>query len=143
MIELHGWITIREHYKQYEAEEENIDIIVNYIKKELDKQLNKQLWFKPQIKVLNGEYYMEFALFANHKNSELEEVFQLYKIVGQAAKGSYGLLYLHDDEANSGRQNEFQVFVLAKGEVKQCNDPFLSPFIPIVEEEWIYSKAAK
>lgn len=133
MIELHGWITIREHYEAIETEEENIDIVVSYIKEEL----NKQLWFHPQIKVLNGEYYMEFTLFANHKNSELEEVFQLYNIIGQAAKGSYGLIYLHDDEDNGGKENEFQVFVLAKGKVKQCKDSFLSPFIPLVEDEWI------
>ncbi|MDE7423337.1 MAG: immunity 7 family protein [Lachnospiraceae bacterium] len=134
MIELHGWITIREHYQATETEEENIHIVVSHIKEEL----NKQLWFHPQIKVLNGEYYMEFTLFANHKNCEVGEIFQLYKTIGQVAKGSYGLIYLHDDEDNSGRQNEFQVFVLAKGEVKQCNDPFLSPFIPVVEDEWIY-----
>lgn len=52
-------------------------------------ELNKQLWFKPQIKVLNGEHYMEFTLFANHKNIEIKEVLQLYKTIGQVAKGSY------------------------------------------------------
>lgn len=132
MIELHGWVTIRETYKAVDYEEDNIHNVINHIKKEIDKLC----WFKPQIKVLNGEYYIEFTLFANHQNSQTKDIFQLYKMIGKTAEGSYGLIYLHDDEDNSGKENQFQVFVLARGIVKQSNDPFLSPIIPTLEDEW-------
>ena len=50
------------------------------------------------------------------------------------APGSYGLLYLHDDEDTNGFHNAFQVFVLSKGNFILCKDPFLSPYIPRVED---------
>ena len=35
-------------------------------------------------------------------------MFELYKKIGKMAEGSYGLIYLYDDE-DEGKENEFQV----------------------------------
>lgn len=128
MIELHGWITIKETYK-VTFEENNENIIIDKIKREI-KNLS---WFKPQIKALNGEWFLEFTIFANRKNMETDEVFKLYTRIGELAEGSYGLIYLYDDE-DTGRVNQFQVFSLSKGSVKEFSDFYLSPIVPTIED---------
>ena len=128
MIELHGWVTIRETYKVI-FEEDNDNIFIDKIKKEIENLS----WFKPQIKALNGEWFLEFTIFANRKNPETEEVFQLYNRIGELAEGSYGLIYLYDDEAE-GKENQFQVFSLSKGSIKEFSDSYLSPVIPTIED---------
>lgn len=126
MIELHGWVTIRKTYK-VTFEEDYDNIFIDKIKKEIENLL----WFKPQIKALNGEWFLEFTIFANRKNPETEEVFQLYNRIGELAEGSYGLIYLYDDEAE-GKENQFQVFSLSKGSIKEFSDSYLSPVIPTI-----------
>ena len=128
MLELHGWVTIRETYK-VDAEDHE-DIVIGKIKNEIDRLS----WFKPQIKALNGEWFMEFTIYANRPNGQTQEVFQLYEKIGELAEGSYGLIYLHDDE-DKGKWNEFQVYALSRGLVKEFRDTFLSPFIPIIEDK--------
>ena len=44
------------------------------------------------------------------------------------------MFYMHDDEDRTGMENEFQVFVIARGKIRREKDPFLSPFIPAVED---------
>ncbi|MDE7204431.1 MAG: immunity 7 family protein [Lachnospiraceae bacterium] len=131
MIELHGWVTIRETYKVTFDEEEHIEIIVQKIRDEIDKLH----WFKPIIKVMNGEWFLEFSLFSNRKDSRSREIFELYKRIGEIALGSYGLIYLYDDEDMEGKENLFQVFSLARGIVEEREDSFLSPVIPTIEDK--------
>ena len=128
MIELHGWVTIRETYKVI-AEEDNEDVIIDKIKSEI----NNLEWFKPRLKALNGEWFIEFTLFANRHNAQTEEVFKFYTRIGELAEGSYGLIYLYDDETE-GRENQFQVFVLSRGSVKEFSDFYLSPIVPTIED---------
>ena len=85
------------------------------------------------IAIYNGERFLEFTIFANRKNPQTEEVFKLYTRIGELAKGSYGLIYLYDDEAE-GRENRFQFFSLSKGSVKEFSDSYLSPVVPTIED---------
>ena len=41
--------------------------------------------------------------------------------------------YLYDDETE-GRENQFQVFVLSRGSVKEFSDFYLSPIVPTIED---------
>ena len=74
MIELHGWITIRETYKSF-FEEEQIDSVI----KKIQEEINKMSWFKPKIEVKNGEYFMQFSSFFNRINPEISEIFEVFK----------------------------------------------------------------
>jgi hypothetical protein len=67
------------------------------------------------------------------RNHRFEPVIDLFRWVAESLPLSFGLLYVHDDE-QQGRGNEFRVWRLAKGELKENDDPFLSPVIPTVEE---------
>ncbi|KRF32213.1 hypothetical protein ASG93_04815 [Paenibacillus sp. Soil787] len=53
--------------------------------------------------------------------------------------GSYGLLYVHNDEDFKGEDdnsNNFIVWKLARGKLTQEKDNYLSPYIPVVEDEY-------
>jgi hypothetical protein len=129
MYEFHGWATIRETYSN---SEENIEEVVKKIKKFIEG-LN---WNSGLIdlRAINGEYQLSISGMTNHRGKDAEDVFKLFNFVSGAAKGSYGILYVRDDEDKNGYENEFQVFVLAKGKISQKEDLFLSPCIPVVEE---------
>jgi hypothetical protein len=130
MIELHGWLTIQATYEDV-CWSDDLDRMVV---KKLQEEIQKLEYFKPEIKAQNGNYFMEFSIYANRMNKEVLEAFELYKKIGEMAEGSYGLIYLYDDEAVAGKENMFQVFVLARGEVKIERDAYLSPIIPIIAD---------
>lgn len=131
MVKLHGWITVRETYESFFEEEDNIHLVVAEIRETIDRLS----YFKPEVKAQNGEVFIEFTRFCNRINPEVLEVFEFCKQVGQSAKGSYGLVYLYDDEDPNGKENRFQVFSLTRGGLKEHNDPFLSPIIPTIEDK--------
>ncbi|WP_410611889.1 Imm7 family immunity protein [Amycolatopsis sp. lyj-109] len=63
----------------------------------------------------------------------LDEIRTLVAKVGRLAPGSYGLLYVHDDEHPEHRLS-FRVFRLARGRVTEHADHLLSPVIPTLED---------
>ena len=82
----------------------------------------------------NGLVYLSAHGLRNHR---YEPVIELFRWMAAELPGSYGLLYVHDDE--DGRRgsefgNEFRVWRLARGRCEEMADPFLSPYIPTVEE---------
>jgi hypothetical protein len=63
---------------------------------------------------------MWFAGCPNHRH---DCVFGLSPWLSQRAPGSYGLLYVWDDESR-GYENEFRVWRLVRGRVEEMSDPF-------------------
>ena len=84
---------------------------------------------------MNGEWFLQFSLYSNRKDSRSQEIFGLYRSIGEIAPGSYGLIYLYDDEDREGRENQFQVYMLARGCVEEREDLYLSPVIPVIEDQ--------
>jgi hypothetical protein len=132
MYEFHGWATIRNNYSSLEGDEDNIDFIVKELKKCIEK-LQMLNWIF-DIKVFNGNHHLIVSGFTNHSYPASEQVFGVYNLIGQIAPASYGMLYIHDDEDKRGFENDFRVHVLSKGIIVEKADPFLSPFIPTVED---------
>ncbi|GFI09586.1 hypothetical protein IMSAGC007_02049 [Lachnospiraceae bacterium] len=131
MVELHGWITFRETYKVFIEEEAHIDLLIRKIQEEI----NNLSWFKPKIEAQNGDWFIQFSIYANRINPQILEVFELCRKIGKIAEGSYGLIYLYDDEDTNGNENAFQVFSLARGELTNKKDFYLSPVIPTIEDK--------
>ena len=127
MVEIHGWITIRETYEV--TDEENFEMILKQVKVELEK-LN---YCDPQIKWINGECFIEFLSCTNHMSLDVKELLSFFGIVGKVAKGSYGLLYIHNDE-DEDNYNSFMVYRLARGKVEIYQDDLLSPIVPTIED---------
>lgn len=130
MVELHGWITLRETYKA--VDEDNIEEIIKRIQEEIDKIEYPKL----QIRAINGEFFIDFSLYTNHLSGGVKDLIAFFETVGKIAEGSYGLLYLLNDE-DKENCNHFVVHRLARGKVEIYRDKLLSPMIPTVEDEWI------
>lgn len=126
MVELHSWITIRETYEICDNDSDD------FIKK-INKRIQRLKYIEIPVKVMNGEYYIEFTLFTNHFSEDIKEFIDFFANIGKIAKGSYGLLYIHDDE-DAVHNNEFQIWKLTRGEIRKCTDRMLSPFVPTIED---------
>ncbi|GIO83997.1 hypothetical protein J25TS5_09290 [Paenibacillus faecis] len=84
------------------------------------------------IKRYNGQDSILISGLHNHKSSYVVEIF---KWIAEHTVGSYGLLYTRDDE-DPVDENRFVVWKLARGELRKETDPFLSPCIPKIEDEF-------
>lgn len=62
-------------------------------------------------------------------------IIELFKTLASSFPLSYGLLHVRDQESANG--NEFQVFRIARGLVQAFADPFLSPCVPVIEDEYL------
>lgn len=127
MVEIHGWMTLRETYKV--TDEENFDRVL----KQVNEEIGKLKFFKPPIKSMNGECFIEFSSYTNHMSNDVKEMLFFFEIVSKIAKGSYGLLYIYNDE-DANYYNNFVVYKLARGKVEMYKDRLLSPVIPTIED---------
>ena len=93
-------------------------------------------WFSLEIHVSRGLNWAGpcFTIMGcfNHRR---EEVIDLFRWVAENGPGSYGLLYVQDDEdPREAYENAFRVWRLARGTLTEHEDPFLSPRIPVIED---------
>jgi hypothetical protein len=130
MFEYHGWITLRSTADAVDDEPllrlEEIQNLVNELAGHGLMDLRQ----------INGGYYVHLGGFPNHHGTQGSEVIDLFAKVGYLAPGSYGLLYVHDDE-DPEHELKFRVFRLVRGTVTEHADQLLSPVIPTLEDEWI------
>ncbi len=127
MVEMHGWITIRDTF--HATDEDNTSAIVDRINKELEKLK----YYTSSVKWMNGSGYLQYSLYTNHWSDDCKEILNIYDLVSNKAVGSYGLLYVYDDEAEK-EGDSFVVYKLARGKVERIVDTLLSPFIPTIED---------
>lgn len=132
MYEFHGWATIRETPSL--VDEENLDRVIESVESFI-KKLNWTSGGVLDVRPVNGEYHLSVSGFTNHKGKDAEDVLSLYQFLAKNAHGSYGILFVRDDEDRNGNDNRFQILVLARGILKEREDPFLSPYVPRVEDE--------
>jgi len=126
MVELHGWVTIRD--TPYDVDEDRTDTVAARIQDHMSRIQSSSLVLG--MRVLNANYMMWIAGCMNHRTSELDQVLDLMRFIASVGPGSYGLLYIWDDEAT---ENEFRVYRLARGILTEHSDTLLSPCIPTIE----------
>ena len=129
MFEYHGWVTLRET-AGLDDDDTALDEAVQSVRR-LVEELDSP--YLADLRWMNGVPFLHLAGFANRRGPAGDEVIGLLTDVGRAAPGSYGLLYVHDDEDPEHR-NGFRVFRLVRGKVSEHADPFLSPYVPTVED---------
>ncbi|WP_370936647.1 Imm7 family immunity protein [Amycolatopsis sp. cg13] len=128
MFEYHGWISLR---STAEAVDDEPPLRLDEIQALVDDLAGYALI---DLQPMNGRYYIHLGGHPNHRGQQGAEVIDLFAKVGRLAPGSYGLLYVHDDE-HPEHQLSFRVFRLVRGEVTEHADHLLSPVIPILEDE--------
>lgn len=126
MFEYHGWATLRADTQDGEIAHDCLEL------EDLRKRLNAlqgQGHYPSDIRISNGQLHLTLSGFPNHRN---DAIIAFFRQIGATFPGSYGLLYIMDDE--SKHYNAFRVHRLARGKLEELEDPFLSPFIPTVED---------
>jgi hypothetical protein len=136
MFEFHGWATIRFTPENRDRDDEEAlqEAAVNAVRAYIeqmgwDKVINVEL----QLRIMNGKAMLWTAGFKNRPAPLGQEPIALFRHIAQVAPSSYGLLYTYDDE-DVDHQNVFRVYLLARGSLTERSDPFLSPFVPTVED---------
>jgi hypothetical protein len=84
------------------------------------------------VRVVNASWHVWLAGNPNHRHPQ---VLRLFPYIARHAPGSYGLLYVWDDE-DAVHENAFRVFRLARGRVDEVADPHLSPCEPTIVDPW-------
>ena len=133
MLELHGWVVIRD---TPDYEDKLMKEIIEKIVRELRTyDLDEEHMI---LKVMNGEYFININAVSNRETQEISDIKRIFEYIGRISTGSYGIMYLRNDEDINGKNNEFEVYILSRGNVRIEQDNFLSPCVPIIEDliEW-------
>lgn len=129
MIELHGWLSIIETYKDEDLisqlEIENINNTVKDIILKSDCGI--------ELQYMNGSPYINTLFCSNHRTAQVNQIIETYKRISQTATGSYGMIYFRDDE-DAVYYNAFQVYVFKRGRCVFKTDTDFSPCIPTIED---------
>lgn len=134
MIEIHGWATIRESYTEEGEDDERLAKIIAELTVKLENYPARYDNMNIDCLTLNGSHHLTVTANTNHKDGRWHFVHDLFKWLSEQAPGSYGILTCHDDEDQNGLENEFQIFLLKKGNFVRSKDALLSPYFPTVEE---------
>ena len=131
MISINGWICIRESFNEEGEDENKFDSIIQKIESEISNNLVYENEYY-DLKSINGETYLTLTIGHNHR---VEHPFGFIKWIAEIAIGSFGIIYVFDDEdIDRKNNNSFKVWRIKKGIVEELDDPFLSPIIPQIEE---------
>ena len=134
MFEYHGWIKIRASaaYPEDGAFDEELSNEAEAEIRSLVEDLSGYALMRQDY--FNVAQYIHMAGHPNHRGAHGRLIIDLFTQVGQIAPGSYGLLYVYDDEDQDGWNNEYQVFRMVRGQVTRERDPFLSPVVGYLED---------
>ncbi|MGQ4615167.1 Imm7 family immunity protein [Nocardia sp. R7R-8] len=132
MFEYHGWTTVQhsagdESGAQFEGAYRATEEIVRCLRSGQGMV---------DTRIVNGSAQLHLAGLLNHCGTEGKEIIDSFRKIGTVAPGSYGVMYIWDDEDRSGLINEFQVMVMKRGQVTVVRDTHLSPCVPAIEDEF-------
>ena len=133
MVEIHGWITLL--YSDYHEEDDKQNNFVyqfkQFILQHCEWVLDEQVG---QLINRNGMQCFTLNVQHNHAGTPFYPL-EIFTWAAKNSTGSYGMLYVHDNE-DEKFENEFQVFVLKRGQLTKVKDPFLSPYLEEVAKEY-------
>ena len=128
MLEYHGWLTILEA----DTLEDESQALEQRVRDSIDPAVLTGGWIR--IGWSNGQLMLSAAGAANHAEPDLPDVVGMFSRIAAMAEQPYGLLYVWDDEDEGGLENEFQVYVAARGSLRKQRDRYLSPCQPTIED---------
>jgi hypothetical protein len=87
--------------------------------------------------ILSVNYSLVFQCSgsANHRGEDHKSLLAVLRHIATELPGSYGLVYWCDDEEpGRDRFDGYRVIVVARGQLHDRFDPFLSPIAPHIED---------
>jgi hypothetical protein len=107
-----------------------LDDIIKRIKKRILELEGTNEFY--DLRQLNGAYHLTIMADHNHRD---EKIIDFFRWIADISVGSFGLLYVLDDEdIKRNNENKFKVWRMKKGQIDELDDPFLSPCNPTIEE---------
>jgi hypothetical protein len=110
MYECHGWVTVIDSPG---GDAEVFERLARRVELRIE-EIGSENPFAA-LHVLNGCYRVQIDGYSNHRNSGAEALEEMFDWIPTIAPGSYGLLFIWDDENVDGYTNEFQVLAMARG----------------------------
>jgi hypothetical protein len=106
---------------------------------ELRRLIGERLICKPGpdecILSVNYSLIFQCSGSANHRGEDHESLLTVLRHIAAELPGSYGLVYWYDDEdPGRDRFDGYRVIVVARGQLQDRYDPFLSPIVPHIED---------
>ncbi|MBT3200027.1 MAG: hypothetical protein HN350_08920 [Phycisphaerales bacterium] len=129
MFEYHGWVTIHDGCSEEQDDNTLLSDSVKQIRGAVDQLDVNGFGCRVELAESNGLHHLTMH---GHRNHSQQWPLELFETAGRIAKGSYGVLYIHNDE-DIDFSNEFQTWVMTRGKVTKRTDQFLSPCIPTLE----------
>ena len=120
MFEYHGWAVLRERDTEADISPELLQ--------ELDKNIRAG---NAHVETNQWEHVLLMTGLRNHRH---EDTIDTFRWIAAHLPGSYGLLYVWDDEISGHSDTDFRVYRLARGRRTEHGDPFLSQRLPTIEE---------
>lgn len=134
MYELHGWLNVKATYL-YKGADPKID--EHTIMRNADELVKRFTIEHPYTRLRifheKDKYILDVMICADRRTDEVEAIIDLFGDIETVANGSYGIIYIRDDE-NADFPNEFEVFVFKRGKCLRSYDRFLSPCVPELED---------
>ena len=132
MIEINGWAVIRESYKEEDDDNELLNATIKQIESKINELDYSNEFYS--LKRLNGTYHL--SIMVNHTHRAVtEHIIDFFKWLALISKGTYGIMYVQDDEdTERGNEAKFKVWSIKKGKVAELDDIYLSPLNPEIEE---------
>jgi hypothetical protein len=127
LFQINGWCELQSD--TYENDDGALAYVLAEVAVEIDRLALSRfadVWRQ------GGSAFVRIHGAANRANGADENVRRLFTWIGERAPGSYGLVYLRDDEQSS--PNEFVIYRLARGRVDVPKDLLLSPIVPRIED---------
>ncbi|PQO40123.1 hypothetical protein C5Y96_01955 [Blastopirellula marina] len=131
MYEYHLWIELSESTEESDCGQ--LDSKVDALR----ALVRDKLSCKPNDCIVHVNYSKVFQCSggANHRGTDHDMLLDVLKRLVELLPGSHGLVYWSDDESPGNAVFDgYKVLVVARGEVHERLDPFLSPKKPVVED---------
>ena len=129
MVELHGWLTVKSTCGDEDLlTAEQTDGILRQV-----QAILTDCGDSIRSEYRNGGLFLTALVCAHHRAPDTDAVLNAFRQIAETASGSYGMIFLHDDE-DSRLPNGFQVLVYRRGQCHMRQDTDLSPCIPMLED---------
>ena len=129
MFEYHGWATLRLTPGSEEVPDGLLERFAEQLRGAIAERFGTGSGIH-EVRAVNGEYHVLVDGSPNHRD---ERIFGLFPYIAARAPGSYGLLYVWDDD-HPVHENAFRVWRLVRGRVEELSDALLSPCTPVLED---------
>ena len=149
MLVAHGWAVLQSSREKYaspnpeelfvldEESEKEDEKLWSDFRSWMDKNADSFMNWQLTERLNNHHGLLQFSVSRNHRSSS---IWEMLKWLAEKSEGTYGIVFVHDDEDLLGNtnysrgerdcSNEYRVWRILKGELLEFDDPFLSPIVP-------------